>query len=168
MFWMVMFLLFTMQFYNDFSSLGEALKTFTDPADIFNCYARIVVNSPNFKWTVCSTLCSLSSEAFQNPEASDHIKFSDAFDRKKLKARIQEDMVSEIFLIIPLVITSLMTFPFFFSHILWAQIEYCWFTMLMWMSSDFCISCGQCCCKKKPDPKAGPVTQSKFRRILTV
>jgi len=167
-FWMFMFLLFAMQFYNDWANLNDAVLTFTDPSDIFNCYARIVVNSPNFKWTVCSTLCSLSSEAFKDPEGSARIKFSDAFNRKKLIERFKEDKVSEIFLIIPLIVTSLMTIPFFFTHILWAQIEYCWFTMLMWMCSDFCITCGQCCCKPKADADGNPPKTSKLRKILTV
>lgn len=169
-FWILMFLLFTMQFYNDWLGVKDAVETFTDDFDIFNCYARIVVNSANFKWTVCSTLCSLSGAAFANPEKSSRLKFSDAFDRKKLAQRLKDDPVSEIFLITPLFITSLMTLPFSLTHIFWAQIEYCWFTMLMWMSSDLCITCGQCCCtqKQKYDQDGNPVKRTKLQNFLTV
>jgi len=170
MFWIFMFMLFMMQLYGDMLDLSEAMTTFTEGTDIFNCYARIVVNSANFKWSVCSTLCSLSSEAFQNPDKSSKIKFSDAFNRKKLKKRFYADPVSEIFLIGPFIITSLMTFPIFFSHVVWGQINYCWFTMLMWMCSDMCISCGRCCCrpKSKLDPDGIPMKKTKFQLVLTV
>jgi len=169
-FWILMFMLFAMQFYNDWLNVNDAVETFTDDLDIFNCYARIVVNSANFKWTVCSTLCSLSGEAFANPEETSRVKFSDAFDRKKLIQRLKDDPVSEIFLITPLIITSLMTLPFSITHILWAQIQYCWFTMLMWMSSDLCITCGQCCCTQKQayDPDGNPIKRTKLQNVLTV
>jgi len=169
-FWILMFMLFSMQAYNDWLNVNDAVQTFTDDLDIFNCYARIVVNSANFKWTVCSTLCSLSGEAFANPEETSRLKFTDAFDKKKILQRLKDDPVSEIFLIGPLVITSLMTIPFSLTHILWAQIEYCWFTMLMWMSSDLCISCGQCCCtqKQKYDSDGHPVKRTKLQNALTV
>jgi hypothetical protein len=169
-FWIFMFMLFMMQLYGDALDLSDAIATFSEGTDVFNCYARIVVNSANFKWSVCSTLCSLSSEAFQNPEKSSKIKFSDAFNRKKLIKRLYKDPVSEIFLICPFLITSLMTFPIFFSHVVWGQIEYCWFTMLIWMCSDLCISCGRCCCrpKSKLDPDGNPVKKTKFQFVLTV
>jgi len=169
-FWILMFLLFMMQFYNDWLNLNDAVETMTSPWDIFNCYARIVVNSPNFKWTVCSTLCSISGEAFASPEASSHINFSDAFNGKKLLQRLKDDPVTEIFLIAPLIITSLMTVPFSVSHIVWAQIEYCWFTMLMWMSSDLCITCGECCCKQKQkyDKDGNPIKKTRLQTVLTV
>jgi len=169
-FWIIMFMLFAMQVYNDWLNLSDAVETFPDPMDVFNCYARIVVNSANFKWTVCSTLCSLSNEAFKNPEEASHIKFSDAFDRKKIFHRLKTNPMNEIFLIGPFIVTSLMTIPFFLTHILWAQIEYCWFTMLMWMTSDLCITCGQCCCKPKAklDPDGNPIKKTRLQAILTV
>jgi len=169
-FWILMFMLFSMQAYNDWLNVNDAVQTFTDDTDIFNCYARIVVNSANFKWTVCSTLCSLSGEAFANPEETSRLKFTDAFDRKKILQRLKDDPVSEIFLIGPLVITSLMTIPFSVTHILWAQIKFCWFTMVMWMSSDLCISCGQCCCtqKQKYDKDGKPLKRTKLQNALTV
>jgi len=169
-FWMVMFLLFMLQLYADYLDLSEAMITFTVPTDLFNCYARIVVNSANFKWSVCSTLCSLSTAVFQKPEKSKKIKFSDAFNKKKLWKRFKKDPISEVFLICPFIITSIMAFPIFLTHILWGQIEYCWFTMLMLMTSDICISAGKCICrvKTKFDEEGNPLKKTKVQIIITV
>jgi len=169
-FWMIMFMLFVMQTYNDYVDVLSAMATFTVSTDIFNCYARIIVNSANFKWSVTSTLCSLSFDSFLRPEQASRIKFSDAFNRKKLLKRFKKDPVSEIFLIGPFLVTSLLTLPIFFTHVLWGQIEYCWFTMLMWMTSDLCITVGRCCCrpKSKLDPDGNPMKKTKIQFILTV
>lgn len=165
-----MFLLFIMQLYADALDFFDAVDTFTELGDIFNCYARIVVNSANFKWSVTSTLCSLSSEAFQKPETASKIKFSDAFNKKKLWKRFRNDPVTEIFLIIPFIITSLMTLPILFTHVVVGQVEYCWFTILLWMISDLCITCGRCCCRPKAelDPDGVPIKKNRLQFVLTI
>jgi len=169
-FWMLTFMLFSMQMYTDYLGVMSAIATFPISYDAYNCYARIVVNSPNFKWSVTSTLCSLSAEAFLRPEDASRISFSDAFNRKKLKKRFQKDPVSEVFLIVPFIVTSLMAFPILFTHMIFGQIEYCWFTMFAWMSSDLCISLGRCCCrpKAKLDPDGNPIKKTPFQMALTV
>jgi hypothetical protein len=168
-FWMVMFILFMIQLYADWLDLNAAVETFKIPGDLFNCYARIVVNSPNFKWSVCSTLCSLSTAVFQKPEKSKKIKFSDAFNKKKLWKRFKNDPISEVFLICPFIITSIMTIPIFFTHVLWGQIEYCWFTMLILMTSDICITFGKCVCpvRTKYDDEGVPLKKTKLQIIIT-
>jgi len=169
-FWIIMFLLFMLQLYADWQDLSAAMLTFPIATDLFNCYARIVVNSPNFKWSVCSTLCSLSAAAFQKPDKAKKIKFADAFNKKKLWKRFKKDPISEVFLICPFIITSLMTLPIFLTHVLWGQIEYCWFTMIMLMTSDICISVGKCCCriKTKYDDDGNAIKKTKVQFILTV
>jgi len=170
LFWIFMFMLFVTQLYADALDFFEAIDTFSQAGDIFNCYARIVVNSANFKWSVTSTLCSLSNEAFQKPETASKIRFSDAFNKKKLWKRFTQDPVTEIFLIIPFFITSLMTFPILFTHVIYGQVEYCWFTILLWMISDLCITCGRCCCRPKAqlDPDGEPIKKTKLQLILTI
>jgi len=170
LFWIFMFMLFVMQLYADALDFFEAIETFSQFSDVFNCYARIVVNSANFKWSVCSTLCSLSSEAFQKPETASKIKFSDAFNKKKLWKRFKLDPVTEIFLICPFIITSLMSIPILITHLIWGQVEYCWFTILLWMISDLCITCGRCCCrpKTKLDPDGEPIKKNRLQFFLTI
>jgi len=169
-FWIIMFLLFMLQLYADYLDLTAAMETFSIPTDLFNCYARIVVNSANFKWSVCSTLCSLSAGAFAKPDKSKKIKFADAFNKKKLWKRFKKDPISEVFLICPFIITSLMALPIFLTHIVWGQIEYCWFTMVILMTSDICISVGKCCCriKTKYDDDEKPIPKTKCQFILTI
>jgi len=169
-FWFIMFLLFMMQGYADWLDISSAMETFPIFTDFLNCYALIVVNSPNFKWSVCSTLCSLSTAAFQRPEKSRKIKFSDAFDIKKLRKRFKKDPISEVFLICPFIITSLMAFIIMLPHVLWGQIEYCWFTMVILMGSDICITFGKCLCriKTKTDDDGNPLKKTKCQLILTI
>jgi len=169
-FWIFMFMLFMMQLYGDALDLFEALDTFSHWGDVFNCYARIVVNSANFKWSVCSTLCSLSNEAFQKPETASKIRFSDAFNKKKLWKRFKNDPVTEIFLICPFIITSLMTIPILLTHVIYGQIEYCWCTIILWMVSDLCITCGRCCCRPKAqlDPDGEPIKKTPIQVLVTV
>jgi len=169
-FWFVMFLLYMMQLYFDYQDLSSAMETFSQPGDLFNCYTLIVVNSPNFKWAVCSTLCSLSTAVFEKPDKSKKIQFSEAFNKRKLWKRFKKDPISEIFLICPFIITSLMTLPIFFTHILWGQIEYCWFTMVMLIASDICITVGKCLCriKTKKDEDGNILKKTKCQLVLTV